>query len=85
MTELRVTLSARLARDARKAGLLSPQAVRLLIRQATRRKAALEKFLENADRVAAAGVPPMAEDALQAEIDAVRKARRSTRSAARRR
>lgn len=85
MTELRVTLSERLARDARKAGLLSPQAVRSLIRQATQRKAALAKFLENADRVAAAGVPPMSEDALQAEIDAVRKARRSTRRAARRR
>jgi post-segregation antitoxin (ccd killing protein) len=76
MTELRITLPERLARDARKAGLLTPQAIRTLLRQAMRRKAAARAFLENAERVAAAGIRPLSEDEIQAEIDAARKARR---------
>jgi post-segregation antitoxin (ccd killing protein) len=76
MTELRITLPERLARDARKAGLLTPRAIRTLLRQAMRRKAAARAFLENAERVAAAGIRPLSEDEIQAEIDAARKARR---------
>lgn len=76
MTELTVTLPDDLARDARKAGLLTPQAIRALLRQAMRRKAAVRAFLENAERVAAAGIRPLSEEQIQAEIDAVRKARR---------
>jgi len=83
MTELRVTLPERLARDARKAGLLSAKAIRALLRQAMRRKAAAQAFLENAERVAAAGVPALSEDEIQAEINAVRKAKRQPRRAAR--
>lgn len=84
MTELKVTLPDRLARDARKAGLLSARAIKGLLREAMRRRAA-RAFLENADRVAAAGVPPMTEDEIQAEIDAVRRARRRRSRAAHRR
>lgn len=75
MTELKLTLPDRLARDARKAGLLSAKAIQGLLRDAMRRRAA-RVFLENAGRVALAGVPPMTEDQIQAEIDAVRRARR---------
>ena len=75
MTELKVTLPDRLARDARKAGLLSTKAIQELLREAMRRLAA-RAFLANAKRVAAAGVPPMTGDEIQAEIDAVRRARR---------
>lgn len=85
MTELRITLSERLAREAREAGLLSPQAIRTLLRQATRRKAALQSFMANAARVAAAGIAPLTETELQSEIRAARRARRSPRRAARRR
>lgn len=83
MTELRVKLPERLARDARDAGLLSPRAIRALLRQAMRRKAAARSFLENAARVAAAGVPALSEDQVQAEIEALRKSRRRPRRAAR--
>lgn len=83
MTELRVTLPDRLARDAREAGLLTPEAIRALLRQAMRRKAAARVFLENAGRVVAAGVPPLSERQIQAEIDAARRARRRPRRAAR--
>ncbi len=81
--ELRVKLPQRLARDARDAGLLSPPAIRALQRQAMRRRAAVRRFLANAARVAAAGVPPLPEDEIQAEIEALRKARRKPRRAAR--
>ena len=76
MTELTVTLPDRLARDARKEGLLTPKAIKRLLREAMRRRAAGREFLAIADRVAAAGVPPMSEEEIQAEVDAVRKARR---------
>ena len=85
MTELRVKLPERLARDARDAGLLSPPAIRALLRQAMRRKAAAQRFLENAGRVAAAGVPALSEDEIQAEIESARASRRMARRAARRR
>lgn len=76
MTELKLTLPDRLAREAREAGLLTPKAIKALLEEAMRRRAAAREFLAVADRVAAAGVPPMTEDEIQAEIDAVRKARR---------
>ena len=83
MTELRVTLPDELARDARAEGLLRPKAIRGLLRQAMRRKAAARAFLENAERVAAAGVRALSERQIQAEIEAVRRARRQARRVAR--
>jgi hypothetical protein len=85
MTELKVTLPDRLAREAREAGLLSPKAIQRLLREAMRRRAASREFLSVADRVAAAGIAPMSEEEIQAEIDAVRKARRRRRGASPRR
>lgn len=79
MTELKVTLPDSLARDARKAGLLTPEAIGELLRDAIRRRAA-RAFLSNAQRVAEAKIPPMSEEEIQAEIDAVRKARRQARA-----
>lgn len=60
-----------------------PRVIRALLRQAMRRKAAAQRFLENAERVAAAGVPALSEDQIQAEIEALRKARPKPRRAAR--
>ena len=85
MTELKVTLPDRLAREAREAGLLTPKAIRALLRDAMRRRAAAREFLAVAGRVAQAGVPPMGEDEIQAEIDAVRAVRHRRRGAAARR
>jgi len=85
MTELKVTLPDRLAREAREAGLLSPKAIQRLLREAMRRRAAAREFLSVADRVAEAGVPPMSAEEIQAEVDAARKARRARQRAAPRR
>ena len=79
MTELKLTLPDSLARDARKAGLLTPKAIGELLRDAMRRRAA-RAFLSNAPRVAQAKIPPMSADEIQAEIEAVRKARRPARA-----
>jgi hypothetical protein len=79
MTELKVVLPATLARDAKKAGLLTQKAIEELLRDAMRRRAA-RAFLSNAKQVAKAKILPMSEDEIQAEINAVRKARRPARA-----
>jgi len=85
MTELKLTLPDRLAREAREAGLLSPKVIQRLLREAMRRRAAAREFLAVADRVAAAGVPRMSETQIQSEVSAVRRARRALRRASPRR
>jgi hypothetical protein len=74
--EMRLTLSERLAKEARAAGLLNPKAIEKLLREAVRRQA-LRQFLSVSDRVAAAGITPMSLDDIQEEVNAVRKARRA--------
>ena len=73
--ELKVNLPDTLANEAQAAGLLTPQAIEHLLREAVRSQAVNELF-ETADRLAAANIPPMTMDEIQAEVDAVRKARR---------
>jgi hypothetical protein len=48
----------------------------------TRRLAALDRLLAIAPALEAAGVPPMTEEEIQAEVDAVRAARRARSSGA---
>ena len=79
MTELKVVLPDTLARDAKKAGLLTQKAIEELLRDAMRRRAA-RAFLSNAKQVAKAKIPPMSKDEIQAEINAARKARRPARA-----
>ena len=79
MTELKVILPDNLARDARKAGLLTQKAIEELLRDAMRRRAA-RAFLSNAQRVAEAKIPPLSDEEIQAEIEAVRKAKRPARA-----
>ena len=79
MTELKVILPDSLAREARKAGLLTQKAIGDLLRDAMRRRAA-RAFLSNAKAVAQAKVAPMSEAEIQAEVDAVRKSGRAARA-----
>jgi len=85
MTELKVRLPARLAREAGEAGLLTPKAIQRLLRDAMRRRAAVREFLSVAARVADAGVPALSEEEIQVEVGAARKARRARRRASPRR
>lgn len=73
--EVKLDLPESLAKEAQQAGLLTPKAIERLLREAVRRKAVDELF-EAADRMADANIPPMTMEEIQAEVDAVRKARR---------
>ncbi|OGA62049.1 MAG: hypothetical protein A3G81_03190 [Betaproteobacteria bacterium RIFCSPLOWO2_12_FULL_65_14] len=76
--EIKLSLPDSLAKEAQQAGLLKPEAVERLLREEIRRRAVNELF-EAMDRMAAVEGPPMTEDEIQAEIDAVRAARRARR------
>ena len=80
MTELTVTLPDELARKAREAGLLSSEGIERALRDALKREAG-RKLLEIRNALQAAGIAPMSEEEIQAEVDAVRAARRAKRDA----
>ena len=72
--EVKLNLPDRLAKAAKDAGLLAPEALEKIIAEALRRQN-FDELLSVADRVEAAGVPPMSEE-LNAEIQAYRMERR---------
>lgn len=78
MTELKLNLPDSVAKEAAKAGLLKPKAIEKLLREEIRRRAVNELF-GAMDRMAAVDGPPMTEEEIQAEINAVRTARRARR------
>ena len=75
--ELKLNLPDRLAREAQAAGLLTPEALSDLLKDAMRRRAA-QALLAGAERASKAGSKPLAMDEIQAEVNAVRQARRSS-------
>ena len=81
MTAIQLTLNLpdKLAQQARTAGLLTPEAVRRLV-EAELRQQHVDRMFAAADRLADLDLPPLTEDEIQAEIDAVR-AERRTRAA----
>lgn len=76
MTTLEINLPDSLAREAKAAGLLAPEAIERLLRDAVRQRA-VEELVADADRLAAVDLPPMTTEEVQAEIDALRAERRA--------
>jgi hypothetical protein len=76
MTTIQIELPDATANAARDAGLLTPQALERLINDALRRKQAADSLLSIADRVAAAGIPPMSMEEINAEVKAARAERK---------
>lgn len=76
MTELVVNLPDELAQRARSAGLLTDSAIQRLLEEAMRREAG-RRLLQVAERVHAAGIPPMSDEEIVAEVKAVRAERRA--------
>jgi hypothetical protein len=76
MTKIEIELPEQTAKAARKAGLLSPEALNRLLSEALRRREAADRLLAVADRVAAAGEKPMSMEEVDAEVKAVRAERR---------
>lgn len=78
MTKLQVKLELPdpLAKEAETMGLLEPQALQALLREAVRNRR-IARLAEARRKIAAAGIPPMTMEEIQAEIDAVRAERRT--------
>jgi hypothetical protein len=64
-----------LAAEAHAAGLLSPEAIEQMLRENLRSKA-IDGLFTAADKLAAADFPPMTMEEIQAEVNAVRAARK---------
>lgn len=75
--ELKLNLPDRLAREAQAAGLLTPEALSDLLKDAMRRRAA-QALLAGAERASKAGSKPLSMDEIQSEVNAVRRTRRSS-------
>jgi hypothetical protein len=76
MTELVVKLPDDLAQRAKSAGLLTDSAIQRLLEEAMRREAG-RRLLQVAERLRAAGVEPMSEEEIVAEVKAARAERRA--------
>jgi hypothetical protein len=76
VTTIRIELPDATAQAARKAGLLTPQALDRLLTNAVQRQRAGDALLAIADRTAAAGVLPMTMDEINAEVKAARAERK---------
>jgi hypothetical protein len=70
MTTIQIELPEATAQAARAAGLLTPQALARLLDAAIKRQKAADALLSIADRIAAAGIPPMSMDEINAEVKA---------------
>jgi post-segregation antitoxin (ccd killing protein) len=77
VTLIEITLPDELAQRARKAGLLSDSAIQSLLEDAIRRRAG-HRLLEAARGIHDAGIPPLRDDEIIAEVRAVRAGRRAT-------
>ncbi|MBI2316007.1 MAG: hypothetical protein HYY28_16655 [Betaproteobacteria bacterium] len=73
MTTLEVTLELpdSLAKEAQQAGLLMPEELERLVREALRAKR-VERLSKAREKLAAEPLPPMTAEEIQAEIDAYR-------------
>jgi hypothetical protein len=78
MTEVTVTLPDDLAQQARKAGLLRPEALAALLRDAMRERR-IERLFSTMDKLAQLK-PPLTEDEIAAEIEAARAERRARKA-----
>lgn len=79
MTQVTVSLPDDLAQRARSAGLLSDAAIRQLLEDAMRREAGRE-LLKLAEEIQAAGIAPMSEAEILAEVKAYRAEHRTPQS-----
>lgn len=81
MTTLTIDLPDYIAKEAQDAGLLTPETLAQLLKDALRRQAG-RRLLETAKRIQAAGIPPMSDEEIVAEVKAVRAERRARQAKA---
>ena len=78
--ELKLNLPDRLAREAQAAGLLTPEALAQMLKDAMRRRAG-QALLAGAAHATQSGCRQMSMKEIQAEVNAVRRAGKSRESA----
>lgn len=78
--EVKLNLPDSLAREAQQAGLLTPKAIERLLRDAMRRRAA-QSLLAGAARAKRSSDKPLSMEEIQAEVNAVRRARKAGKRA----
>ena len=71
MTTLTIDLPDNLAKEAKQAGLLTPNAIESILRETLRRRAVNDLFTA-ADKLTAANFPSMTMEEIQDEVNAVR-------------
>jgi hypothetical protein len=76
MTKVEIELPDATARAARKAGLLTSEALERLLTEAIRRRQAADALVAITERVAEAGIEPMSMEEVDREVKAVRAERR---------
>jgi len=81
MTTLTIDLPDNIAQEAKDAGLLTPEALAQLFKDAVRRQAG-RRLLNAAKRIQAAGIPPMSDEEIVAEVKVVRAERRARQARA---
>jgi hypothetical protein len=81
MTTLTIDLPDNIAKEAKAAGLLTPEALAQLLKDAVRRQAG-RRLLDVAQRIQAAGIPPMSDEEIVAEVKVARAERRARQAKA---
>lgn len=81
MTTLTIDLPDNIARKAKDAGLLTPDALTQLLEETMRWQAG-RRLMDVAQRLQAAGIPPMSDEEIVAEVKAVRAERRARQAKA---
>lgn len=72
--EIRLSLPDSVAREAKASGLLEPESMESLLREALRKRR-IDRLFEAADRLAAAPLPSLTEAEIEAEVQAARATR----------
>ena len=81
MTTLTIDLPDNIAKEAKDAGLLTPEALVQLLKDAVRRRAG-QRLLDVARRIQATGISPMSDEEIVAEVKAARAERRARQTKA---
>jgi hypothetical protein len=76
--EIKLDLPDELAAEVRRMGLLDPETLQSVLREAVRSRI-VERLFEARKRIAASGIAPLTIEEVQAEIDAERAARRRSK------
>ena len=77
--DIKLNLPDSLAQEAARMGLLEPDSLQALLREAVRSRR-IARLAEARQRITAAGIPPLTMEEIQAEIEADRAERRAKAS-----